>query len=735
MTYDTLEYNGTEKTLTDWGFSAESVRSLRRCQSADTFTATIINAMIADECTSPTFPFEAQIICRTNRVGSPGSFSGGLIKFQGKRVDQPLRAASHGQGVTYKFRGPWYDLENTHLQQTFKGASTTYLLAETVLNTSTAVTSGQVLISVGDQLQATLQWLLDQYAAQGMAAPFQYKGRTLNAGAIDLNSTSGVYNYALDAATTISAALFTLFLPTYITKPLMCSDVIQKCLEMSPRASVWFDYTTTPPTFHCTLPANKVAKTLPLFDAATHKSLTIQRRDDLRVRAVNILYRITSTVDGAQVVDYAPDKWGAHGSNNALDPSTGLRVVNELIDLQGGAITTAKGHLDVEPVVINSGTGGTTQAFKRAWWSLKRGGEMAKLEDSRVRFQDKAGAATTIPDATIVNSATGAVLSNADLIAAGFKSFAGALVLNRLVRGTHHSWMKRTDGQAVVSMKVKLVAKMTYATYDVTSVAGTPDTDTTGVRHTMHNSEEHHANIEITNGVTGDYSTTASVTGGEAYIIGAGGIAQYLYNHLNSYQYDGDAVHVGASFADVSASNYVDLGNMLNLSGGVVEWLTMNAQIQSIEEDWFKKTVNVQIGVANHLNAGQLSSLLNAWRFRRPWFNPALRSDNAAGGTGGLVDLPVTAGSANSLDGVVNNGQQANVDYSTAPVGSTPGVISGKIDNNPNVITTILAATTPTPVGTAEGMKVMQPRELKVCDDAGNIFYVIVHATEGHTKP
>ena len=247
--YDTLEYDGNELSFAGWSFAFDVTDELGN-QKVDVFTATILGAVLATETDSPTFPFEAPVIVRTNRAssdGSPNSFSGGTITFSGKRVGNPTKATGNYQGVTYKFQGPWYDLLNTHFQQEFfgesdEGDSVPFLLPELVLNTSTAVTVGQIMISVGDQIQAILQWLLDQYAAQGFAAPYQYVGRALDAGAINLNSTDGTYDYLVDeSTTTIEYSLFGLFLPSYIAKPMMCADAIQKCLQLSPRVTCSFD--------------------------------------------------------------------------------------------------------------------------------------------------------------------------------------------------------------------------------------------------------------------------------------------------------------------------------------------------------------------------------------------------------------------------------------------------------------------------------------------------------------
>lgn len=793
MNFDTLTSGGVEKSFGDWGFKLSSLQGKKRVNGEDTFSATIVNATIAAEGDAPTFPFEGQNIVRVNRsfaaggvspngtlLGVSGTWSGGTVKFVGKRIGQPARASAGGQGVTYKFEGPSYDLKNTDLQQLFKGNGSSYYLPETVLNTSTAVSVGVIQISVGDQIQAALQWLLDQYAAQGMAAPFKYTGRALNSGAIDLNVNTGMagtpggdysflgwkYNFHLQSNLTIDASLYSLFLPTFIEKPMKVWQVLQKCLEMSPRINIWFDYTTVDgsgnplPTIRFDLVDTMTAKSLALFTGfvaggQSHKDIQITPRDDLQVRAVILKYRLTNTVSGTKVIDYVVDKWSAGGSNinldgsgnNVTDPNCGLRVVNELVDLVGFSEQTLRGHLDVESVVATADSGGTTQAIKRAWWALKRGGELSKLEDSRVRFQDKAGSATTIPDATIVDAATGAELSTADLIANGLCDRSGNLVLNRLVRGTAHSWMVRADGQPVVTMKLKLVSKMAYAEYDATSTSGTPDTDVTGNCIKQANSSDEHVNIEVTNatpdtGASGyaTFNVLASQTPGEAYIIGNGGIAQYIYNHLNARQFEGDYVMVGANFVDASDAKHVTLGNKLNLTGGASLWASINAQIVEISEDYGNHQTSVQIGIGKALSAGQLSSLFNMWRFRRGWYNTSLRVDNAVVGSG-QVDMAKGTGGANTTHGLVSECQTQNLDYSTDPSGSSPGVYSGALNHDPKLITAALAAVvaggkTPTPVSgmTAKDIKTMQPRKCLMCDEDGNQFYAMVHVSGGWTE-
>ena len=712
MTYDTITLNGVEKTFADWNIDASNLHASFKNQAADTLQISFTNRNIATEADAPTCAFESQAVIRVNRTGAGTAWTGGTIKFVGKRVQPPLKASGSGHRVSYTFQGPWYDLANSDYQQSYKGGDgNTYYLPETVLFsymqnfTLGGVETYYGLISVGEQIQAILKWVLDQYAAQGLPAPFQFTGTDhTNAPTVNVNAYGGFFTWPAVTGMTIDASLYALFLPSLIEKPMKASTSLQKCLEMSPRVNFWFDYTTVDgsgnplPTARVTLVDNMPAVNVPLFTGfqpggVTHKDVDIQARDDLMIRAAIIKYRITGTFNGAKMISYVTDKRSAAGfnvntdgaGNNATDPNSGLRVVNDLIDLQGGSETTQTGHIDVEPILATSLLAGTTastdadQAAKRTWWALKRGGELSKLEDSRVRFQTYVPnlinplaptlTQTYIPDAVIVDATTGATLTPSDLVAAGLCDASGNLVLNRLVQGSYQSWMKRLDGQPVVTKKVKISAKMVFAEYTSLSASGTPDMDTAGSVSKRSNSSDEHVNIEVTNAVpdTGSsgyatFSIISSIQLGECFIIGAGGIADYLWNHLNVRQYDGNYCKVESDFLDSAAAGYLNLGKKLNLTNGAAAWATMNAQIQEIEENYGSRETTVKIGVARHLNAGQLSSLLNMWRNRRTWFNPAIQTQ-PAGSAGGLVDSAKATGQANTTHGL----QELNYNAVNAP--------------------------------------------------------------------
>lgn len=755
ITYDTLEYNGTERTLQKWGFALGSCVSVRCNQKADTFTATVPGASISDD---PIFPYEAAVIVRTNRASSAGAdntFTSGTIKFQGKRITNPLKADGKWQGVSYEFQGPWYDLDITQYLQTFKGQTTNFNPGEIVMNTAAAPlisTSGLRFISLGDQIQCILQFVLDSYAALSLAAPFQYIGRDLTSGVLNLDTTGtaavgentdgegNVYNKSVNAGTTIDADLFKLFLKSEIIRPMAATQVLQKLLEWSPRTNMAFDYSTTPPTLFFSNTDDADDANLALFDRTNHKSINLQKRDDLIPAAVVIGYRITDTVGGSTEIDYAIDKYGPNGSNNVSDPDNGPGVVIQILDLQGSTESFATGHLDCEALACIGGS----HKQRRAWWASGRGGEAEKIASTKVRFQNAVAPTpgrTSIPDAKISYASDGLDSTGAAVVAdQEFTSADYSFFTNRLVRGTQHAWMELTDHTPVKSVKVKISAVgVQYAEYEVESTASTSgdpadyEIDTTGIANNVRRvtTDLHAKTIELTNGVTGDYSAVASSEAGEPFIIGDGGIAQYLWTILSTPQYEGEFVKVEVSF-----TNGVSLLNRANLTGGRTEWETMGAQIQEIEEDWGTKTTSIRIGVAKHLSADQLSALLNMSRWRRPWYNPLLKADNTVA-TGGEIPMPVTGGQANSVEGVENANAQPVTYYTTAPSGSTLGVIGGQINNDPKIINDKLAATTHTvvsPFVTAD-LKVMQPREILVCLADGTSAYMIVHANAPYTKP
>jgi len=646
--------NNVEKSLAAWGFEISASLTLRN-QSNDVFAATIPTATLAD---TAVFPFEAQIVIKND----------GVIEFTGKRLVELIAVSGSSAGVTYQFAGPWYDLEHTVYQQKTAGYNNATKLIEYTYQSEvilyTRLDGSNILrpCTNGQQIADILQFIIDTCAAQTppVPAPFQL----------------GTFDPAVN-------------MPSQICKPMMCANAIQKCLELSPDCNFFFDYSTSPPTANVRARANMAAATLPLFDGVSHKTIRIEPHPEMVSPCVILKYKRSNTINGSAFITFDTDQYPPGG------PTAGLRVIIESIDLAGFQFTTVSGSLDVEAVAAIGGT----HAQKLAWWANVRGGEQQVLGDLKYRCQDKAGAQTAIPDATITDE-----LGNTTNPATGHAWLTD--FPNRVVDGAVHPWMFITlpgggGNQTVTAKRLNIKMGVPVAKYDV---AGTSDTDiTTGKLIQRSTLKEFICHITLTNGISGTYSAPASFTGGEDTPTG---IAQAVYTSLAQMQYEGDSVWVQNTISGAPT-----MGNVLNLSNGRAEWSTMNAQIQTIRKTYGMGYTEVSIGPAKHLNAGELASIFNALRFRRVWYNPAVRS--SATGGGGNTEITKNLPKSNTVPANDNPMDTTN------STGSTPA--DATIEMHSSVVATVVAGKTA--VDVAHPPQNVKMIELATCDPETGASY------------
>lgn len=586
--YITLEDGtGTEQSLSDWGFALEG-STLRRSNAAqDALTLPLPGASIA---ATPLFAFEDILTLRVGRTRTGSAphytYSGGSIKFQGKMQNPVLVLQGQREVVTYVIAGPWYDLEHTLFQQTISSWNGSAMVqtprADLCLFTKYDTgTGGLDIITTAQQITEVLNYLLSVYSGQSMTAPFQV-------GTIDTRILVGGVSTQVNV-------------PTLTCKPMMCSEAIRKCLQISPDAVLWFDYTTNPPTVNVKRQSSLTAKTLAIADGVSHKSIRLVPRYDLQVRGVKISYKTTGSVNGNNYVEYTDDKYPV--SFPAGDG--GLRVVVESVDLAGAVLNTIQKNVIVASAA--AAVGGT-QANKRAFWSLLQ----SKFADYHVRFQDGASPpnATTIPDATIVDEDTGSPVSL-------------STYPNVLREGTVEPWMTLSSGTGVIAKRCLISSAMAYAEYDS---SGSSDTDTTGNRLHLYPAKTESKRVTLTNAITGTYKTFSTFIPGEGVPVG---LASTIYTAMNVLQYEGTHSIVQSQIGPDSAT--IGMGNTLNLSGGETAWTTMAALIQSITEDLGRGTTDIDVGPAKHLNAQELWSILSFWRFRLPIYNTLARASGIAG--------------------------------------------------------------------------------------------------------
>lgn len=358
-TYWTLEYGGVEKTLADWGFGESPATLTLANMAKDILALQVPGALITD---NPIIPFEGAIILRAGRSVSGAAFSGGSIRFQGKRLNLVLEGRPDFEGVGYQFAGPWYDIEETPYQQLsnyFSGTAVVQQRTSEVILFQGLNLAGNALVTYnnGEQVWAVLKYILDEYDAQGEAAPFQIG--TIEP-AVPLN--------------------------TYQTRDSKCSQIIEHCLRSSPNAVIWFDYTFTPPKVHCTLRENNTAVSVSVADGVKHEAISLIPRHDLQVRSV-MLHFISDNADGETVwKQTTTQKYPLDG------PEGGRRVLVQTIDLQGMKRTYLKGFLEASAV-----------SNTRAWWAKY----VAELATTKVRgftflssmsVRDENGAAVSLSE-------------------------------------------------------------------------------------------------------------------------------------------------------------------------------------------------------------------------------------------------------------------------------------------------------------------------------------------------
>ena len=491
-----------------------------------------------------------------------------------------------------------------------------------------------------------------------------------------------------------------------------CADAIKVALRVHPDCACEIDYTSTPPTFNIRARGSLTALTLPYKGSATvstptrtrtHLTSDVRPRPDLVPSRVGIYVKTEATLAGQQVVSVGTDIY-------PVGVSSGLRAFDVSLDIMGPktSVTTAKLTTSVfDPTDLD-------------WWADKL--PALKNVTAGGQIPDSGTGALALLDATIngggghlkgiqVVDATGATIN---LSTYGFELLAGNVC----------SWMVNS-GSAVNVVDATVTA---FFSYNKTTVVGTDATSLTD----KINEHSHSVRVKLTNHAGTTYTLTQLLSSGETYPTG---LAQRIYDSLSSLQYDFSHTIIESPFATIIKPGL----HSLNLSGGASAWTSMAAMVQAVTIRFMfspgggfaSAEFDVKCGPVQHLEAGELVQLFNLFCNRDfSKINPNERTSGASiSGGGGDIggDSPRENSSPAQPVPIVQN-------FIYLDGG---GHTTGQINHSAEIIAGILAATTPTPVSgySATDVKTMQPREVKLCDDAGNQFYAIVHMTGGYTKP
>jgi len=439
----TITYDGVEQALETWGVVESSVVLTRTSQSADLLTFTVA-AEITD---ADVFAHGEMIVMRRDRVWSGSAWTGGSFYFQGRCRPCTVDGSGVAEQHAYEFAGPWWDFERLAFQQSWNyyNSGTSSLTTTNTSEYFLGLDASGTPQTTGAQVSEAVAWAVTC-------------GIPVQAGTIDTG----------------------LNIPSYNARDLTVAEVIRQMLRWAPDAVAWFDYTTSPPTFHVKRLAALTNVDLTL-GVSELRGLRLRARNDLQLPAVVLKFKRVNEVNGTSWLDIFEQKYPVDATGEEMGASI------HTIELGGFRANVSVGSIECE----------TASPDSAAWWKKK----LPYLESG---FIDR----LVISDHTVTDS-------NGDTVSL-------ASYPRELVRGEITSWMDFDTVQVTVKA---------IATYDLYADTGKK------IEYQKGKKEEVSTRITLTTATTGTYSNAESVDPAEAE---PAGLAQGIYEARATLQHDGE---------------------------------------------------------------------------------------------------------------------------------------------------------------------------------------------------
>lgn len=305
----TLTYNGTTKSLAEWGFAKPKLSYFNQMPDSLELTQEGKNFDSA-----PTFSYSESIEIAY----------GGKRYFVGVITSNPRFGEAASEGISYTAHGLWWYLEQLVFQQSWKIATdnagtaelSSIYKASLILGKSESGNS----LHLGEQLNEILTF------ATTHGAPFSI-------GTID-----PIHPF-----------------PPIEAEGITCAEAIRLLLRWAPDCVCWFDYSTVPnPTLHIRKRTNLTTHNLSLGTDPLH-AISLTAREDLRPAAVAIQYEQTHEIDQQAWTEVHSDVYPV-----ASDPFA-FSTILFVIPLDG-----RRGNLQRQTIIADDLTPST-----KAWWLKK----------------------------------------------------------------------------------------------------------------------------------------------------------------------------------------------------------------------------------------------------------------------------------------------------------------------------------------------------------------------------
>jgi hypothetical protein len=662
MTFTTLQFNGVEKCLADWGISAAT----RECanQAHDHFACDI---MLSADAADP-IPYGSPIILRIGRQAQSGggvspltglpvtgntSWTGGTQWFVGWRVINFRTGSPALEKLDYKFAGPWeFFFERLIFQKlwwTWNGTANVAdwrsqivlgmsVNAEIGLNDTVPGSNATNLMSIRQQVAEIIAYVVNQTTADYGSPQLQSDNLTAEIDGVnyDLYETPGTNlvipdyiagAYAVSGKTSAATGATAANMQAVLRAPLdsvndiTCAEAMRRMLRwIGPLGTpvIWFDYTTSPPTLHISTRDQLPAVSLPLV--GQNAGFKIKRRDDLIPGCIALQFRVQGNNNGVPYTEVIHDIAGLI-SGNVVE---GIGPVSLLLTVQT--------FLTGSPAYVGgSANSATMQALQNAARdfaavraTLDMEGESSKnaycsIATAAIDTSTPAGGGSALafwkavfPELASISSpdfftgsAVTAVDDGGNSLTVGSGSITdtnGNVYSYILTDGQIAPWMlagNAAGGAGALSKQCTLTATFT----------GTENNNGVVTGHVQNHLKT--ARVTLVTIPGGTYSSQA-VTFGEIIPYG---LAGYIYNIEKIPQYEGTF-----TLQEQEITDQCPMGSNLNLTGSLAEWTTMNACVQQISYDLTAGKTRLTFGPAAHLGAKDLAERLRVNRGPR-WYN------------------------------------------------------------------------------------------------------------------
>ena len=502
-------------------------------------------------------------------------FSDSTPFFSGRLHKIPRKGSGHAESVHYEILDAWRDFERNVYQQQWNVISPSDLAAE--------------------------------YRSECILGA-DINGNQLNSGQV----ITDIVNFAISLGAHCQLGSIQVAAPVPLDEvhDLPCSECITKMLHWTPDAVAWFDYALVPPAFNITPRFNCPAISFPFL--SNIEEIEINPLPELVIPSVAIRYLQENRVNGSPAIAVIPDIY----PTDATGLEFGALVSSMRLAGNSSSYQTQQVHCVTIPTndsLDSSSGGGPSDDPTILWWQRKVPW-LAQFSPSRLSIT---GISSTVDSSQFASSGGGSPppddgsSDSADTGAdqGGTPQPADTSIgdyPNELTSGAIAPWM---NYKVATTTWTASVAYNYPGTLDDEAISALPifGPGSGGFSGNTSPTVQLQCKAKATNCPSGIFKGLTSYDAGEPVPIG---LARQLYSSLNPLHYEG---HLTVVNQDVFTSS---LGFVLNILGGRLEWQSMQALIQEIQDDLEPGRTTYRFGPPSHLTLQDLMEQLRGSRLR-----------------------------------------------------------------------------------------------------------------------